>query len=164
MADIELEQNHSLPLPTKTLYKDMGDGTHARGVFVRGSPDEPVPVANVPGSTTLSVGIADQNEVSDVIDMRQYTRVIVHVPDEWTPANLAVQTASSLGTTNYFPLYDENGGLVRCNGGANVVPNASYAVPSAVSGCRYIKLWSEDGTGGSVPQNGNRTLVVDLKT
>lgn len=35
MADITLEQDQSLPGATRTLYKDMGDGTHALAVYSR---------------------------------------------------------------------------------------------------------------------------------
>lgn len=44
MADLTPRQNESVALDTRTLYKDMGDGTHAVGIFARAVPTEPLDV------------------------------------------------------------------------------------------------------------------------
>jgi hypothetical protein len=113
-------------------------------------------------NATLSVTIANGAALSGEIDMRLYTMVTVHMPAAWTAARLAIQASPTSGGT-FQPLYDELGNLMRCNGGANVVISTSYVVPPSVGGCRYIKLWSENGAGGNTNQGGDRVITVDLK-
>jgi len=119
--------------------------------------------ANIRDNTTTTVTIANGAALSEEIDITIYSMVMVHMPGAWTAARLAIQAAPTSGGT-FQPVYDELGNLIRCNGAANVAVSTSYIVPPSVAGCRFIKLWSEDGAGGNTNQGGDRVITVDLKS
>jgi len=103
--------------------------------------------------------IANGANLSDEIDVSQYAMLVVHMPAAWTAASIGFKVASASGGT-FLPLYDDNGTLVQIDS-----PTASkaYSAPAEVAGARYVKLWSQDGSGSNANQGGARVITVDLK-
>jgi hypothetical protein len=107
-----------------------------------------------------SVTIALNGNLSDAIDMRHFTMLIVHMPAAWTAASIGFKVSSSNGGT-YQPLYDDDGDLVQIDSPA---ASATYQANAEVAGAHWLKLWSQNGSGTNTAQAAARTLALDLKS
>ena len=110
------------------------------------------------GHTSVTLTIAPSGNESTPLATHQYAGGIVHMPAAWTSASLGFKVASEV-TGTFLPLYDEYGSLVQ------ITPSASraYNLPEAIFAARYIKLWSQNGSGTNTAQEAARSLIVDLK-
>ncbi len=107
------------------------------------------------------VTIAASAALSDPIDFRRFSRMVVHMPSAWTAADIGFQVSSAIDGT-YLPLYDEAGTAALVEIGAPAVDQAHVA-PAKLGGAAFVKLWSQTaGTG--VNQAAERSLVVVLKS
>ena len=110
------------------------------------------------GSETESETIANGAAVSGEIDVRGKLVIVVHMPGAWTAASLGIKAAPSSGGT-FQAVYDEDGSLVS----KTVAASKTYRFKVAeIFGLRYVKLWSQDGSGNDTNQGAARTLNVDL--
>lgn len=105
------------------------------------------------------VSIASGAAVSDVIDFRRGSLLVVHMPGAWTSASVGFQVSDARDGT-FSPLYDDDGNLVQIDS-----PSAdrAYMAPAALAGARFVKLWSQNGSGSDTNQTADRSLRVDLK-
>ena len=85
--------------------------------------------------------------------------LIVHMPAAWTAASIGFYVCDSYAGT-YQKLYDDNGNLVQIDS-----PSAAgaYAAPAEVAAARWVKLWSQNGSGTDTNQAAARTITVALK-
>ena len=120
----------------------------------------PVYTALLRSSSTVTLTIANGANVSDELDFTEQTMLIVHMPAAWTAASIGFQVATATGGT-FQPLYDDLGNLVQIAGPP--VASRNYQAPPEIAGCRFIKLWSQNGAGANVAQGAERLLPVSLK-
>ena len=106
-----------------------------------------------------AVVIANGANLSGEIDMQKVAFLLIHMPAAWTAASIGFKVSQESGGT-FLPLYDDDGSLVQIDS-----PTASkaYVAPAALAAARFVKLWSQDGTGSNTAQGAERTLGVDLK-
>jgi len=104
--------------------------------------------------------IAQNGNLSGEVDMGGYTSGIVFMPAAWTAASIGFK-ASSTPSGTYAILCDASGSLAQIDSPA---ASKAYALPSAVGGASYIKLWSQDGSGSDTAQAAARTLTLHLKS
>jgi hypothetical protein len=110
-------------------------------------------------ATSTSVTIALSGNLSGAFDMSRYSMGVVHMPAAWTAASLGFKVCAEEGGT-YLPLYDETGTLVQISSPA---ASQSYNLPAELAGCRWVKLWSQNGSGTNTAQAAARTIGLDLK-
>ena len=112
-------------------------------------------------SRTETINIANGGNLStEIIDMRDYSMLVVNMPAAWTAASIGFKVAPEYAGT-YAALYDDNGNLVQIDS-----PTAAsvYSAPAEVAACRFVKLWSQDGAGSNTAQGAARALIVDKKS
>ena len=104
--------------------------------------------------------IANGASLSDVLCMDGHAGGVVIMPGTWTAASIGFKVCDTSGGT-FVPLYDASGGLVQIQS-----PTASnaYVLPEELYGCRYVKLWSQNGSGTNTNQGGARSLTVMMKS
>jgi hypothetical protein len=112
----------------------------------------------VSSTTTLTIG--NGANLSDELDFTEHTMLIVHMPSAWTAASIGFHVAHTSGGT-FQPLYDDLGNLVQIAGPP--VASRDYQAPPELAGCRYVKLWSQNGSGTNTNQGAARTMAVSLK-
>lgn len=111
-------------------------------------------------SVTETVNIANgANLTTEIIDMRDYSLLLVHMPAAWTSASIGFKVSSESAGT-FLPLYDDNGTLVQIDSPA---VDCAYSAPPEVAVCRFVKLWSQDGSASNTNQGAARALIVDKK-
>jgi len=111
-------------------------------------------------SQTQTVNIANgANLTTEIIDMRDESMLVVHMPAAWTSASIGFKVSSQAAGT-FLPLYDDNGNLVQIDSPA---VDCAYVAPADVAACRFVKLWSQDGAAANTNQNAARVLIVDKK-
>jgi len=111
-------------------------------------------------SVTETVNIANGANLStEIIDMRDYSLLLIHMSAIWTAASIGFKVASE-AAGDFLPLYDDNGTLVQIDSPA---VDCAYSAPAEVAVCRFVKLWSQDGTGTDTNQTAARVLLVDKK-
>lgn len=110
------------------------------------------------GPETKSATIAENEALSGEIDVRGKISGAVHMPAAWTAASLGLYAAPSSGGT-FAPVYDKDGSLYTVSVDASrcIIIDPQILVP-----LRYIKLWSQDGSGSNVTQGAERSFSVDL--
>lgn len=116
-------------------------------------------------SKTQQVTIPSGAALSDPFDFREWTGLIVHMPDTWTAAYVGFQVASEVDGT-YVPLNDEDAAAVLIGdaaGPTQPVADEAYAAPTDLFPARFVKLWSTDGAGLDTNQAAERVLTLDLK-
>jgi hypothetical protein len=106
-----------------------------------------------------TVTIANGAALSDAIDMRRYSFLVVHMPAAWTAASIGFQVSDSLGGT-YDPLYDDDGNLLEITSPA---VDKAYTAPAAVAAAHFLKIWSET-SGSGVNQGAERSLILEVKS
>lgn len=98
------------------------------------------------------------NGLSAAIDLGKYNHFAIELTSTWTTANMGIYAAlESTGT--YKHVCTSTGGLAQLTliADANRVVN----VPDTyINGLKYIKLGSEDSTGGAVAQATTRTIYI----
>jgi len=109
-------------------------------------------------SSTI-VTIALNGNLSTVIPFSEFAGGVIHMPAAWTAASIGFTVSSSADGT-FLPLYDDNGTLVQIDSPA---VSCAYSMPADVFAARFVKLWSQDGTGTLTAQDAARTIIVDLK-
>ena len=119
-----------------------------------------MPVLTAQDNAVTSATIAASGNLSGAIDMRRFTRLLVHMPSAWTAASIGFKVAPSNGGT-YQILYDDNGDLLQIDSAA---ASKSYAAPAGIAGAGWVKLWSQNGSGTNTAQAAARTLTLELKT
>jgi len=103
----------------------------------------------------IDVSIANNESLSSAIDLRGYSKIWLHMADDWDAASLTFQAAPTLDGT-YQDVYNA-GTEVE----ATVAADRVYNLSSLIGGLRFIKIRS--GTGGSpVNQTPARTLKLIL--
>lgn len=107
----------------------------------------------------ITATIPEGKNRSNTIDMRKYSRMLVHMPDVWTAASIGFLVSDSL-TGPFQVLCDTAAATVQIAGPS---VNESYTAPDAVGKARFLKLWSQTQKA-SVNQASERNLQVDLKT
>jgi len=110
----------------------------------------------------VTVTIEADNSISDVIDMRKYSRMLVHLPASgWTAADLGF-LASTMPAGEFRPMFDENCSPVAFT---NFFWGGAYCAPDCVGKTRFVRLWSCVASGSvDVAQMSDRCFEVDLKT
>lgn len=105
------------------------------------------------------VTIASGAAVSGEIDMHAWSGLSVTLPSAWTTAEIGLQTSVASGGT-FTPVYDTDGTTLEI---ASPAASKTYVFPELGKYvARYIKLWSQNGSGVSVNQAAARTLTVNL--
>lgn len=110
----------------------------------------------------VTVTIEAGNSISEMIDMRKYSRMLIHLPASgWTSADLGFM-ASTMQTGPFLPMFDETCSPVAftsyCWGGA-------YCAPACVGKTRFVRLWSCNASGCiDINQATDREFEIDLKT
>jgi len=119
----------------------------------------PSPMTRI-ASSSVSLTIASGAALSDAFDFSLYAIAIVHMPATWTAASIGFQICQTPGGT-FLPLYDKDLNLVQIAG-----PSASgaYACPAELAGARWVKVWSQNGSGTGTNQAAARTVNLDLKS
>ena len=107
----------------------------------------------------LTATIASGAALSDVIDMRRFSFLTVHMPAAWTAASMGFYVSSSEGGT-FLPLYADDGNLVEIT---TPTADKAYTAPATVGGAHFVTLWSET-SGSGVNQAAERSLIVELKS
>jgi hypothetical protein len=112
------------------------------------------------GCLTQSVvtGIAEGAALSSAISTGNFVAATLHMPDDWTAADIGFYASNSLNGT-YQPLLDSQGNRVEMT----VTAGNTYAVPPAAMAPSFIKLWSQNA-GVDVNQAASRLLVLDMTT
>jgi len=108
---------------------------------------------------TVSAVIANGGNLSTVIPWSEYTGAVIHMPAAWTSASIGF-TVSSTADGTFLPLYDDDGTLVQIDAPA---VDCAYNCPPELFAARFVKLWSQNGSGTLTAQGAARTIVVDLK-
>jgi len=102
--------------------------------------------------TTAATGL------SAAIDLGKYNHFAIELTSTWTTANVGIWAAQE-STGTYKRGYTSTGGLVQLTLAADA--NRVVPIPDAMlSGMKYIKLGSEDSTGGAVAQETARTIYI----
>lgn len=105
---------------------------------------------------SLQVTILSGAALSDPIDVRGMSRMIIHMPAAWTAASIALTVAQRVDGT-YLPLNDTADALIEID-----TPVADTGYQSAqLDGVHFLRLWSETA-GVDVNQAADRTLLIDL--
>lgn len=111
-------------------------------------------------SVTETVNIANNANLStEIIDMRDYSLLLIHMDTDWTAASIGFKVANEANGV-FLPLYDDNAVLVQIDSPA---VDCAYSAPAEVAVCRFVKLWSQDGSGANTNQTPARVLLVDKK-
>lgn len=108
-------------------------------------------------NTTIASGTA----VSDTIDFRDHSMMIVHVPAAWTAADLSFRTSSSVDGT-FDDVYDETGALLEVTGVVTGKKNG-YVVPARLAPAHFVQIVSQSG-GTPVNQAADRVLTLEIKS
>lgn len=110
------------------------------------------------GGSTETATIAASAAVSGIIDKRGRVMMAVHVPATITAASLGLKAATASDGT-FGPVYDKDGNLytLTMTAGAVLVLD-----PQIVAALRYVKLWSQNGSGVDTNQGGARVFGVSL--
>lgn len=112
---------------------------------------------NTGGSATTAT-IANGAAVSGVIDKRGRVMMAVHVPATITAASLGLKAATASDGT-FGSVYDKDGNLYTLSMTASGV---LVLDPQVVAALRFVKLWSQDGSGSDTNQGGEREFGVSL--
>ena len=110
-------------------------------------------------TATETAAIINGANLSGEIDFRSFSMMTIHMPAAWTPASMGFKVSTESGGT-FIPLYDENGNLVQITSPA---VDKAYVAPAELAAVRFVKLWSQNGSGTNTNQGAARTLEVDLK-
>lgn len=109
-----------------------------------------------------SLTIANGAAVSGAFDMSDYVMGEVHIPNEWTDANIGFKSSTTESGT-YLPVYDADGAIVEITNIGTATARA-YTLPAEVATCKWVKLWSQDGSAGDTNQGAARSLTVVIKS
>ena len=130
-------------------YKDMQDGTHAEVISSQIGRDR----------DTVTVTIAIGTALSDTIDFRDMAGAMLHMPAEWTAADIGFYISPTGVADTFQPLYDELNAIVMIDG---ATAGRSYALPAEVFAAHYVQLWSQNA-GVSENQAADRVIQLSLK-
>jgi len=108
-------------------------------------------------SSTI-VTIALNGNLSTVIPFSEFAGGVIHMPAAWTAASIGFTVSSSADGT-FLPLYD---GAIPVQISSPAV-NKAYPIPDKLFGARFVKLWSQNGSGTLTAQAAARAIIVDLK-
>lgn len=100
--------------------------------------------------------------LSGILDYRQMDGGFIHTPDAWTDAHIGFQM-SAYEAGPFSIARDGAGAAVAISG---VITNAegSYAIPAALAGAQFLKLWSKNtGSEADVNQGADRAIALTLK-
>ena len=109
--------------------------------------------------TQQTVTIASGAHHSDEFYFAPYTFLSVEMPSAWDSADIGFEVSRTSGGT-FVPLYDEHGNVVRIDGPST---DQMHSAPAEVAGQMYVRLWSEDGSGGDTNQTADRELGLVMK-
>ena len=95
---------------------------------------------------------------SEVIDVSRVAMLVVHMPSAWTAASIGFKASNTVNGT--FGPVSNNTGLVQISS-----PTAGQAriTPGDFAALRFIKLWSQDGSGNDVAQVADREIGISVK-
>ena len=123
------------------------------------STESPWPFVLTRNSETVDATITIGAHLSDAIDFRDLTMMIVRMPVAWTVASIGFHVSDTEAGT-FLPIYDEDGAILEI---VTPVADTAYAAPPALSGAHWVKLWSQTA-GADVAQVAERVLPVDMKS
>lgn len=106
---------------------------------------------------TVATTIPSGQALSGAIALGGMAGGVLSMPAVWTAAKIGFQHCAS-PTGTFQPLYTDAGALVEINAAAA----GEYALPDALFGAGYIKLWSESASV-AVNQAADRAITLTLK-
>lgn len=110
---------------------------------------------------TRNVTIGSGASLSNEIVINDYFVVGIHMPADWTAANLTFMAASEPGGT-FYNVYDSDGTELTVTAAEDRAIGLSGAESAVLSGFKVIKVRS--GTAGAaVNQGADREIVLILK-
>lgn len=118
------------------------------------NPVNPKPSSRTYASISLSTGATG---ASEEINISGLTLCAIEMSTAWTAANIGFQ--ASIGTTNYYNVYDTAGNFLTYPTSASRVIALD---PAVFAGLQKIKLVSESSAGVAVAQASARTLILGL--
>ena len=109
--------------------------------------------------TATSV-IADGGNLGTVVDLGDSVLVGVIIDSLWDAGDeLGFKVCDTEGGT-YVPLYDKDASLVSLG----VTASRAYSLDPQIFGqWRYIKAWSQNGSGTNAAQAGGSTVTFTMK-
>lgn len=109
----------------------------------------------------LNIDISEDDDLTqEYLDLREFSGGIVYMPAAWTAASIGFKVAAEPDETP-LPLYDQDAALVQID---SAVANQAFEIPPDIFGCRYVWLWSQNGSGTNTAQAADRELIVMLKS
>ncbi len=108
-------------------------------------------------SSSITTTIVINTALSASVDFRGCASGILYMPAAWTAAGVAFQVSNDNDT--FVPLEDAAGALIELVAAVDL----AYALPAALTGAAYFKVWSETA-GSGVNQVAARIIGLDLKT
>jgi len=105
----------------------------------------------------VTVKIKAGEAVSEPIRILSGTKLAVHMPGTWTAANIGFKARNFPGD-EYQGVYEQDGSILEISS-----PVADRVYLADIGGTRYIKLWSQNGSGVDVAQAAERIIGVSVK-
>lgn len=96
---------------------------------------------------------------SDVLEITRSVILSLHMPESWTAASIGFK-ACHTPSGDFYPVYNENDVLVQISGAD---AQKVYIAPAEAGAPRYIKLWSQNGSGTDTNQATERVIQVTAK-
>lgn len=107
---------------------------------------------------TQTMTIAEEESLSDILDVRRVTGIWFVMPAEWTDAVLGFKVSPTL-TGTFTPPYDTAGDRV----GITLQVDGVQVAPAGIVGAGFIKLWSRTAGDVDVEQEAERVFTVILR-
>lgn len=109
---------------------------------------------------TVLIDISEDDDLSEEIDFREWAFALLEMPAAITACSIGFKIAHTSGGT-FLPLYDHDGNLVQISSPS---VDCAYELPPEVAAARYVKLWSQDGSGSNTAQAADRSFTLHRKT
>lgn len=103
--------------------------------------------------------IANGEAESGAVDIGGVSGLMIYMPAAWTAASLGF-TVCGTPDGDFLPLSDHLKELTQIDSPA---VNNAYSAPPEVFAAKYIKLWSQNGSGSDTNQGAARTIAVTMK-
>jgi len=110
-------------------------------------------------TSEVTTSIANGAALSSAVNTADHEYGIILMPAAWTAASIGFQI--SYDNSTYYKLYDHDGNLLQVDSPA---ASGAYQIPNAAMTARYMKLWSQNGSGTNTNQAAARTVKLLLKS
>ena len=104
---------------------------------------------------TILAGEAESN----FIKIATGAIITLHMPAAWTAASIGFKASPTKNGT-YNPVYNENDVLVQV---AGADASKVYVAPAEAGAPRFIKIWSQNGSGTDTNQVAEAIIQVEMK-